>query len=345
MNSAKKKQNSKYNKEERLLPEISNYNFAGEDSINFTKEDFGEFSVDIKTRTVCNMSVSSIMNSRSHYFGTISKHGNSIAKLHQMMENNENNYESKLIFNKNSPPDSIYKSKYNNYHIIKCNLITTIFVDNFIFSLFTNPSQVEKINCLFLENKNLNFKVNEEFLNILKNKKFSLDYAKNIEFIAGVNDMFNTSDYIQINSDFYRKKLKNIIYCVLVSFIFLLLGFVNFKYNFFLLNETDDDDTIPTSSNKFKWILFSIVSLVLVLLFFLIIRFIFKIVIKLKDKKQYELLKYHVKQFNNLEEYFQTWNVNYFLQNEVYVTSPATLDYIQFNFHPFQEIELQHHEL
>ncbi len=59
----------------------------------------------------------------------------------------------------------------------------------------------------------------------------------------------------------------------------------------------------------------------------------------------YEVLKYRLDKFELVEKFFTEWNIKYFLKEGIFVTTPANLEYIQFNFNPEQEIELEHHEI
>ncbi len=64
-----------------------------------------------------------------------------------------------------------------------------------------------------------------------------------------------------------------------------------------------------------------------------------------KEILEYDILNYRIKNYTKTQEFFDKWNMKFFLPNGVFISCPVTIDYLQFNKEPLKEINLEHHEI
>jgi hypothetical protein len=343
--------NTTTNITEKFLPDISTYHLE-ENSINLNqdfKDDLYSISKnDTKHQRfrICSMSVSSIKKTISHFMSTSNRANNSIIQLNNMFYVESDKEKEKRVYNKviydRKRPISYFLSKENNFGIIKCENITTYFVDSFMFSQFTSPKNIEKdsqVNCMFLvkdKEKNLFILDQDSMAQLNYRAKKDLQRDRVSEFIHELNFIMNESKYLEILKKFKCSKINYSLICFFLLFVIISLFIVGLKYDFFLPEEI-----------QIKW---SYVYYVILLVCeFFLIYFFFKLILHtffiIENIRLYEILKYHLDRFDFVEKFFTEWNMKYFIDEGIFLTAPATIDYLQFNFSPEQEIELEHHDI
>jgi hypothetical protein len=252
----------------------------------------------------------------------------------------------KKITYKRKKPIYYFLSKYRSYCIIKCELITTFFLDNYVWSIFTNPKLKEKdgkICCKYvvLNKKKLEFEIDEYTIdnldlddNLVQKK---IDRFKFKEFIIGVNQIFRKQEFLNILKKFKKKKILGLSKCCVCFVIMKCIIFFSIINHFFKSSEGEDNNIF-----WFKILGFILFIAVIILLF---IKNLYSALVETSQMKKFEVLEFHVKNFNNIEEYFEKWNIEFWIPSGICISCPVSLDYIQFSLDPFIDIELQHHEI
>jgi hypothetical protein len=303
-----------------------------------------------RPQIINNMSLSSIRNTRTNFLSDSSANFNisSLKKIDSKMSPLANysrlDSTQKIIFQREAPT-AFFVSKYREFCAIKCNIITTYFIQNFIFSLFTNPKSIEKFEgCrmkFFLAN--VNAKEHEDFFNsheIIFGENIiqpSLDQKILHSFICEVNSFFKDPEFIKIHQAIKKKKLIFYILTLVLTIAFILIISLSAAFGVF----QSDDGENPTK----YWIVIIIIFAVEAILLYVILRaFLFAFVIT-NEILRYDILNYHLKNFHNIEATFLKWNEQFFLKNNIFVSCPVNLEYLQFNLEPTKEVVLEHHEL
>lgn len=343
--------NTKTNSTENFLPDISTYHLE-ENSINLNQDFKEELYCISKNDTkhqrfrICSMSVSSIKKTISHFMSTSQRANNSIFQLNKMLYVEPDKEKDKKVFNivifDKKKPYSYFLSKESNFGVIKCENITTFFVDKFMFSQFTSPKNIEKdnrVNCMFLEKdreKNLFFLDKDSMAELNFKSKKDLQRDRVSEFIHELNFLMNESNYLVVLKKFQCKKINYSLVCFFLLFIIISLFIVGIKYDFFLPEEIQI---------KWSYVYYVILLICEFLLIYYFFKLFFHTFFVIENIRLYEIQKYHLDKFEFVEKFFTEWNMKYFIDEGIFLTAPPTIDYLQFNFNPEQEIELEHHDI
>jgi hypothetical protein len=317
-----------------------------------------------------NMSISTIKNHITNitmnFISDSTQQNNSLKKLNSMIvlekvifkmhrggqelierEEEKKTLTLKKITYKRKKPFNYFLSKYRSYCIVKCEVITTFFVDNYVWSMFTNPKQRENdenISCryLIINKETFEFEVNSftvDNLDLDDNLvKKPIDRTKFMEFMQGINQVFRKNEFFEILENFKNKRLIYLLLCLVLFIIMISLTVFAFMNNFFAPANDPEDISV-------LWMCIIFFSVALAALILLFIKFLYSAIVETSQIKQYRILEFHVKNFNEIENYFEKWNVDLWIPNGIYVSCPVTLEYIQFSLDPFRDIELQHHEI
>lgn len=358
-------EHANFHSNEKLLPDISSY--VLEES--FEREEVNESSgrntplpkilnITPISNTTTNISLSTIKNTKNNFF-TLTQ-GNTLIKLGQILlnnldgveinetykENNNNNLNDGLIFKLNKvvfetqDPNYFYLSKKSNYGIIKCNVITTYFVDNYVFSHFTNFSEIEETsngNYLFLQSKKKSrkmFTIDPDFITKF-NSRSTYDEDKFSDFLNGVNINFVSEEYGKITQKYKYLKIKSLTLIIFLILLISIISILAFGFDFFM--------TLNSESICVLVFIFTLIILFLLLGFTL--RYVLYICIYYNNMEFYEKLQFHISKAKEVEQYFADWNKDYFINKGLIVSTPVNLDYILINFNAMEEIELANHEI
>lgn len=258
----------------------------------------------------------------------------------------------KKITYKRKKPTNYFLSKYSSYCIIKCEIITTFFLDNYVWSIFSNPKLKEKdsnmrVRFVILNKKNMQFEVDEHTVDNLELDdnllQKNIDRGKFKEFILGVEKFFTKPDFLLILKNNKRKKVVNLSKCFLC--LILMVCIIIFSIMDKIFNYAVSEPSVADEDNSNFWLKILFFILFIGILILLIVKYLYCAIVEVAQLKLSQILDYHVKNFKNVEEYFENWNVEFWIPHGISVGCPVSLDYIQFNLDPFIDIELQHHEI
>lgn len=127
--------------------------------------------------------------------------------------------EIETITVKKNKPETFFLSKMRDFCKIKCNVITTYFVDNVVFSQFTNPKSIKEvfpIVCYFFIPNTLQYNIEEIC------EKVNIEKLQLSEFIEGVNSLISNDKITEFYSDSYKRKRNKITYAVLCILLILV---------------------------------------------------------------------------------------------------------------------------
>ena len=229
----------------------------------------------------------------------------------------------------NNITTQILKSKY--FGICSNEMITTYLINLFIFSEFTNPKNIEKnenVNVYYvLKNKVLDkFYFNSK--DVLKHLNLSSDKENKIkQFFFEMNSYFKNNEYIELKNqnEKYRKLIKVLLIIIIIIFI---LSFIIFLL-FFL------------QKNNNREIIIGIYIVWLIIIGF----FLYIIINKLITEElffTYQYILYMISKNDEINKIIDKWNKSDFESMRIHVSVPISLNYIQFNLDPFQNIEIKH---
>jgi hypothetical protein len=264
---------------------------------------------------------------------------------------------SKLIgpskFRKESDWDSIYitcdgESEYNGsfkickeepfynftsinlaYAMVKCKVITTCFIENNIFSYFTNPDVVDRnfgLNSLFIFPGFNGFNI-EDFFEKLQNSK------ELIIFVNNLNEYFNDKEITQIRNIFKAKILKRILLSILLLTILVIFFILVFIY----------DEYINEQLGISNIVIILTILILLTLVLFIIIQLLISAIVKLPQNRDFLILKQRLKNQEQLETFITEWNNRLFKPNQMKVFIPVNFKYIHLLLDPV-DIYLEHHD-
>lgn len=232
-------------------------------------------------------------------------------------------------------PTLKFVSIYKPLLVVKCNRITTCYIDNYIFSLFSHPKDtenIEDIRLFVMSPSNCNYDVND----LLKNEEIAkIDNESLAEFLKWINKRLNNTEFLHLLKKHNKKSTKNlIVFISLIAFLlFLLIILFILGMQFFEM-----------STARF-WVTFAISFIIIFIFGFYCVKYYLKNRRKYKELKLYNTIKHRLGSFEEIEDYLEVWNVNVFVPNGIFVTCPVTLEYLQFSLDVSKELLLEHHEI
>jgi hypothetical protein len=287
-----------------------------------------------------NMSLSTIRNTRSQYnsdYSTLKKIDNI---LQPQPENVLKRYaSSKKTTFKRKHPLKIFVSKKLHYLYIRCEIITTYFINSYVFSLFTDPKEIEnskEVNCKFLLSSTKDKNPKYDRFNYNDINFDNLDVLKLTQFIKELNSFFHSPGYVNIFRKNYKRKViyYSIFTLMIISFILIIV-----------ISCVEGLFDKATGREYNFWLIVIAIFILEAILLYSSIRLFFYAFSVLNEIRKYEIFLFHLKDYHNIEAFFAKWNFEFFLLNGVFVTCPLNLEYIQFNFDPSNEIVLEHHDV
>jgi hypothetical protein len=300
-----------------------------------------------RSHIINNMSISTITNTRINFLSDSSAQNNaeSLQKLQSLMPIifRYNSSLQKVVFSK-KPPTAFYVSKHRDLCAIKCEVITTYFVKNATFSIFSNPHGIEeneivKVKILNSRPENENSPIHKFWISDLEDDVIlmNLDQNKFFQFFEEVNFYFSSPEIRKIEQ---RTRKQKFIYYTLTVFLMILLILViilSFFYDLFVK---------PDNSSSFQfWIIIVIVMFIAIILIYLALRSFLMAYVYTTEVHRFDTLSHYIKNYPTVQKTFDKWNINLFLLSGIIVSTPVSLDYIIFNFEPDKDIVLDHHEM
>jgi hypothetical protein len=201
-----------------------------------------------------------------------------------------------------------YHTKFysRNYSKLWCSTITTEWINNKTFSYLTNPENIEGKFYYVTRRKDFGYEPLFTWRNGLLG---TVSIERFNEFITQLTSLVEVNLMVK---DVHKKLFKKHVLSMTLAIIFVLISVGFFVY-------------IPFSIYRF-YPLFITMALVFLILFIIMI-----MMIPRKHVRDYEIYTYYLINTNVIEDFINSWNNEYFLQNGVYVTCPRNMKYLQFN--------------
>ena len=237
---------------------------------------------------------------------------------------------SEKIFIRIKKPSKKFKSKKFSYK--KCPNITTVKVDELIFSYITNPVNKDDLYFIKLSDDFFLFEIedfNEYNRNILKYTKIPYHYLRKF-----TNELNKPLESVNNKIKKYQliKSLKFIIK-LLVSIIFfciLMFSFFDYGCQFFKISQT---------TNYYIILTFSLIGILL------IINMVLNFAVYDKDVK-YFTNKILLSKQDEIDSIVYKWNADYFISKLDYIAQvPKTFRYIMIILKPNKKIKIEDHVL
>jgi hypothetical protein len=265
------------------------------------------------------------------YISPITTHKSSIISSGDISLRKSSIFGKRILIHKDEP-NYFTNSSIKSYSIIQCPKITTYYVDNYIFSNFTNPSAIQKFydfKSFFIHQKDRLFNVADFIGNEITGK---FDFNVLNTFLVGLNNLLNSSRVVEIVTKYKRKSLINILLIHLVLLVMVLTFILVFIYDFEILQAL-----------KINYLILFLVMFLLLLLFVsLLVRLFFQ-VFSIPQSRDYIILQYRLESLSTLKDYIDSWNRTVFLPKFTLISVPVNLKYIHVLLEPI-EILLEHHE-
>lgn len=243
-------------------------------------------------------------------------------------------------------PKLIKFSNLGSFGIIKCDTITTYFLGMVSCSQFTHPDAIRndnKVNVSFLyrgerETDTSKLAYSTEVFKIPQDFKLpKIEKNKMRQFISALNEFFCNLEYIDnIRSLTFNKRL-------LYLFTFLciiLLGICLYLLGVDAVKAINKELTYTTR----KIIKTVGISLIVFLSIFGIKYFIGKIR-RIPFRFLEEIMYYRIKHADSVAGFIEKWNEELFINKQIRIWIPASLDYVMFNMDPYQDILIEPHDL
>ena len=222
----------------------------------------------------------------------------------------------------------ILKSKF--FGISSNEIITTYLINLFTFSEFTNPKNIEKnenVNVFYVEKNKVLDKFYYNAKDILSHLNLSSEKENKInEFFFEINSFFKNNDYITLKNqnENYKKFIK--ILLIIIIFIFIL------SFILFII--------LLVNSENIKVILIGFYIVFFVIIGFFAYNFVNRY-INMNLYFIYQYIFYMISKNNEINKVIDKWNKSDFESMRIHVSVPISLNYIQFNLDPFQNIEIK----
>jgi hypothetical protein len=211
-----------------------------------------------------------------------------------------------------------FKHYSRQYSKMTCDTIATEWINNKTFSYLARPQNIEGKFYYAIKGPDMKY-------------KNTFEWREGI-FGTVVQERFNEfmnqlASLIEVNLliDRVTKKIQN----RYIIFLTLSIVFVLISVGFFVF--------VPFSVGSFYPLYLSIG-------FFFLIAFVTMLMfIPRKHVRDYEIYTYYLINTNVIEDYINSWNIEYFIPNDVYITCPRNMNYIQINVGVHRLMTLDRH--
>jgi hypothetical protein len=280
--------------------------------------------------TIINKNSSSISTSLKQFFKT---HNIDYNTTHPMSRDTPGSYHQSLIIEIEKPIKT-YINTYKHLIIIKCNRVTTYYVNNYVFSALTNPERFEadfKIpNLVFKPRLKTGFSINDTTCTQLSSK-FDPNVIR--KFFESVNAFMLSKSNQEV-----KEHNNNARRYYLITGLVLFALFAGLTISAFIF-----DDVIFDSDGVGLWVKIILFLLLLIVLFYFILRNFFNAFYVQGELLKFNLLEDRVKIYPDVNECLEIWNKFVFLPEKIYVVIPVSFDYMQFIFDATKEIKIENH--
>jgi hypothetical protein len=233
-------------------------------------------------------------------------------------------------------PSNIYINNYKPLCIIKCNKVTTYFIDQYIFSVLTNPYDFEReyqIPSIFIEPGKKGFAV-EDLTNSIIAERLEADVINKFTFC--VNELYNDTEMNYIQKRLRKRKVRSLVICITAGFIILAMVLFAIVFNELLF---DDDQGTGF------WIKLIFFFIFLVILVYLLVRNLIYMAFVYPQLEKYEILSHRATVVDTLQECLETWNRYVFIPKNLFVTIPLNFQYLHVILDLTKEIRIQNHSI
>jgi hypothetical protein len=233
-----------------------------------------------------------------------------------------------------SVPIYTYINSYNPFIIIKCNRITTYYVDNYMFSLLTHPEQFEEeygIRSVIIKHRNKQFSLNDDVRLRLGDK---IDISTFEEFINRVSNIYKGEAHRTTEKLHFKRIMIYVLIsgCFLILVVFMLVMAFVFDQLLF-----DYDEGLGF------WIKLVLFVLLLILLLYFCIRNLINALYVEPQIRKFNRLMNMVQSYPQLQDFLETWNKYVFVPKGLYVYIPLNIKYIHVILDLGKEIKFQNH--
>jgi hypothetical protein len=240
--------------------------------------------------------------------------------------------ERKVVVIKKRNPIRVYQHTNRPLAIVKCQNITTYFIDLYVFSLYTDPVKIlhdHNVPSVIVKPGKNGFDSHA----LLGQVGLQLDKPTIMEFVNNINKMYKSDRIVTLDERFAKRRLLGLF--ITLSSLALIIALIILCINF--------NDVFFSTEDMGFWLKLALFIIVLLLLGYFCLKNFLNVFKVLPRNKEYNELSIRVTVYPELEDFLETWNKFIFIPKKLFVTVPPNFEYIHFLLDISNEVKLEHH--